>query len=105
MRFCLVFVVLSLAAGCGSKSGLLVPDYDRDGGTDAPPMLDAGIDAPLVPDECVELPPDEPPSEVQVSFLSRILAADVLFLVDTTGSMTEEMIKEHARDRKREDAR
>lgn len=76
-------------SGCGAKSGLEVPE---------PPRLDAALDAPLPdaslyvpPDECVEVPPSEPPSEVTVSFLTRISEADVFFLVDVTGSMMEEI--------------
>jgi hypothetical protein len=83
-------------AGCGAKTGLGVPPPDEvDAGPDA--GVDAGRpdagqpDAGIIVDECVELPFEEPPRMVQVSFLGRILAADVLFLVDTTGSMMEEI--------------
>lgn len=90
---------LALAApGCGSKSGLYVPEYDMDAavpidGFVPPPPPDAFIpDAgPEPPDVCIELPPREPPDEVLVSFVSRILSADVFFLVDVTGSMGEEI--------------
>src|SRR5688572_7563951 len=79
-------------AACGAKTGL---------GVGHPPPIDAGMDAPIdaevpvdaeVPiDECIELPFLEPPREIIVSFLARILTADVMFLVDTTGSMGEEI--------------
>lgn len=85
-------VGLTLVAGCGAKTGLDVPDAHLDAA-----LLDAGPDAPTrdapdawideEPDECVELPPREPPRDVTVSFISRIQQADVLFLVDVTGSM------------------
>jgi len=57
-----------------------VPEYRR-------LPADAGVEV----ESCVELPYLEPPKSVRVTFLGRILEADVLFLVDTTGSMTEEI--------------
>ena len=85
-------------AGCGSKSGLTVPE---------PPRLDAAIDAPtppradastfVPPDACVELPPREPPEEITVSFVTRISEADIFFLVDVTGSMMQEIEQIRAR--------
>jgi hypothetical protein len=97
-RALVTFSLVVLIAGCGSKTGLGVPDPpDRDAGFDAgfdsgpPPIPDAGTDAGPIIDECVDLPYEEPPTEIFVSFESRISAADVLFLVDTTGSMTEEI--------------
>ena len=96
MRLFSLLIVFAL--GCGSKTGLGVPEPlpERDGGFDAgfdagPPPFDGGTDAGPIIDECVELPFEEPPKDVLVSFESRISAADVLFLVDTTGSMTEEI--------------
>ncbi|MBN8616090.1 MAG: VWA domain-containing protein [Deltaproteobacteria bacterium] len=86
--------VLALA-GCGSKSGLEVPE---------PPRFDAAIDAPrpdastfVPPDQCIELPPREPPSQIEVSFLTRISEADVFFLVDVTGSMMQEIVQIRSR--------
>lgn len=89
--------LLLLTLGCGSKTGLGAPEPREDGGFDAgfdggfDGGFDAGFDAGPVIDECVELPYEDPPRSVTVSFESRISAADVLFLVDTTGSMTEEI--------------
>lgn len=90
-----------LLVGCGSKTDLLVPTPSRDSGVadapmdariDAPmPPPDAGPDAAPMPDECIELPFEEPPELVDVDFEARILAADILFLVDTTGSMSDEI--------------
>lgn len=93
-----LLVAGALAAGCGAKSGLTVPEYDA-GPPDAPPRPDAPLpdvpippDVPFVPpDVCVELPPREPPEFVEVSFISRVSTADVYFLVDVTGSMGEEI--------------
>lgn len=79
----------ALLSGCGAKSGLEIPE---------PPRIDAAIDAPrpdastfVPPDECIEVPPREPPSEITVSFVTRISEADVFFLIDVTGSMMEEL--------------
>lgn len=78
--------------GCGSKSPLTIPEpTDASVDTIIDTSIDTVIDAEVPFDVCVELPPDEPPSEVEVAFESRILTADVLFLVDTTGSMLDEI--------------
>ena len=90
--------VVVLLTACGAKSGLRVPDSEFDGGLDA--GFDAGLDAAVpdggfdggpVPDECIELPFREPPRVLPVSFVARILSADVYFLVDVTGSMGAEI--------------
>ncbi len=99
MRPTLKTLLLFALLACGAKTGLPVPE-PLDGGFDASDASDAGVDArvppdgavpPPPPDLCVELPPEEPPAFVDVSFLARISTADVLFLVDVTGSMTEEI--------------
>ncbi len=71
-----------LMVGCGAKSDLPEPTLTAIG--------DAGP-TPLPPDACVDLPYMDPAHEVQVSFVARIDTADVLFLVDTTGSMSDEI--------------
>ena len=77
-----------LAGGCGAKTGLEIPDSGpRDASADSP----LGPDAYVPPDLCIELPPREPPTEFTVSFITRISTADVLFLVDVTGSMADEI--------------
>lgn len=92
----LVIAMVGLLAGCGAKTGLRVPDVDGGPEPDdmrVPPDL-PGVDAfvpPPPPDVCVELPQDEPPEFVDAQFLARIATADVLFLVDVTGSMTDEI--------------
>lgn len=97
----LLTLAVGLSWGCGASTGLEVPEF-RDGGDrpadvgrDAPPDVgrDAGVDGgPIpIPDVCIDLPPREPPEFVDVDFLARIATADVLFLVDVTGSMTEEI--------------
>ncbi|MCB9599851.1 MAG: VWA domain-containing protein [Sandaracinus sp.] len=93
LRFATLVTVLAVLAGCGSKSGLKVPEPREDasipdGGP--PPVFDADVPPPPV-DVCVELPPREPPEFVDARFVARIASADVLFLVDVTGSMVEEI--------------
>ena len=89
-------IVASVAgAGCGAKTGLREPTEAEDAAvpdaTVVMPDPDAGFDAGPPPDICIELPYEAPPDEVRVSFEGRITTADVLFLVDTTGSMLEEI--------------
>ena len=86
--------VLMSLLGCGAKTGLPVPEVDA--AVDAPP--DAPADAPpdvVVPppttDRCIEVPYMEPPSFLDVRFQVRIETADVVFLVDVTGSMSDEI--------------
>lgn len=88
------FATAGLLVGCGSKSGLLVPEVFFDGGMDAghdagPP--DGGLDGGPMPDECIELPFNDPPRELPITFVAQILTADVYFLVDVTGSMGDEI--------------
>lgn len=98
------FAILASIAGawaltaCGAKTGLDVPEFEIDAavpvdaGTDAPFDAFIPIDGgPVPPDVCIELPPTEPPRAVEVSFVSRILSAEVYFLVDVTGSMGDEI--------------
>lgn len=93
-----LLVLLCVALGaCGAKSGLRVPevgaDAGRDGGMDAG-AIDAGVDAgPPTPDAgpepepCVEIPFGPMPQVFRLDFEARIVAADIVFLVDNTGSM------------------
>ncbi|MFK8004496.1 MAG: hypothetical protein AB8H86_33320 [Polyangiales bacterium] len=74
MRF-LSCIVVVLLCGCGSRTDLTVPEFERLGR----------------PDICVELPAPEPPTFVDTRFVARIASADVLFLVDVTGSMVDEI--------------
>src|SRR6187397_2632974 len=95
---CLVPVALvaSFAIGCGSKTGLDVPDTGVDAGPDGGP--DAGSDAGI---PCVEIPLDGGVIEVPLDIEAQLARADVLFLVDVTASMQDEIdaIREGLRDR------
>ena len=83
-----------LVTGCGAKSALRVPE--RDGGP-IDMLVDLPPDMAPMPDLCIELPPGEPPEFIDVNFVARIATADVLFLVDTTGSMSDEIDQVRAR--------
>lgn len=96
------FVVIAALSGsllaCGSKTQLLVPSPSLRGDAgppDAGPprQRDAGTDAGPLADECIELPYRAPPSELDASFTARIQSADIHFLVDVTGSMSDEIAR------------
>lgn len=90
-------VLASALVGCGAKTGLDVPDASqqrpRDAGRDAA-MLDAGV-------PCLEVPLDGGVIEVPLDLEAELARADVLFLVDTTASMGDEInqIRAGLRDR------
>lgn len=85
-------VVGLLLVGCGAKTGLDVPDANEDAGTDAG-SLDAGI-------PCVEVPLDGGPIEVPLETEAQLGRADVVFLIDVTASMMDEIeeIRDSLRD-------
>ncbi len=89
----LAVIALSMvAAGCGAKTGLDVPDTGVDAG------MDAGVDSSI---PCIEVPLDGGIIEVPLDIEAELARADVLFLVDTTASMGEEIdqIRAGLRDR------
>ncbi|MBC7172927.1 MAG: VWA domain-containing protein, partial [Polyangiaceae bacterium] len=79
-----------LAGGCGAKTGLNTPD--------AQVVVDAGVDATI---PCFEVPLDGGPVNVDLEVEAEVGRADVVFLVDTTGSMNDEIsvIRARLRDR------
>lgn len=81
--------------GCGAKTGLDVPDANRDGGSDAGVDTgprdaghDGGSDAAI---PCVQLDPDAGPVELPLDTQVQLGRADVVFLIDITGSMSQEI--------------
>ncbi len=85
----------ALLAGCGAKTGLDVPDANLDAGLDAgsdtgprDAGVDVGLDAFL---PCVELDPDAGPVELPLDTQVELGRADVVFLIDVTGSMSQEI--------------
>jgi hypothetical protein len=91
----LLFVLVLLSFGCGAKTGLDAPDAEMDA-TNVPDASDAGIDVP-----CVEIPLDGGPIDLPLSTEAEVGRADVLFLIDTTASMQDEIdrIRDQIRDR------
>lgn len=81
----LLSLAMLSAAGCGARTGLLVPDVPSP--ADVP---DVPSDAPRQ-DLCVDVTPDA--GVVTVNLLTRpqLSIADVFFVVDRTGSMEEEI--------------
>ncbi len=79
-----------LMVGCGAKTGLDVPDAQ----VDANDETDAGI-------PCVELLPDGGPIELPLETEARLGRADVVFAIDVTASMQDEIdqIRDKLRDR------
>lgn len=65
-------------AGCGAKTGLLVPEGEPDAGTDD-----------VI---CVDVDPETRRAELELDVSTRLLSADVFFLVDCTGSMRGEIL-------------
>ena len=86
-------------AGCGAKTGLAAVERGRDAeGVDGGRSVDASFDAASPPacgegDVVVRYDASGRPVPARVDLRTsiRIPAADVYFLIDTTGSMTEEI--------------
>lgn len=91
-RRLLAFAVLVGIAGCGAKTGLYAPDANvdagHDGGIDA--NVDAGHDAGP-PIRCIEIPPTGGPVTAAFSIPATLQIVDVMFLIDATGSMRDEI--------------
>lgn len=80
-----------LWVGCGAKTGLPVPDGGADAG---PPGVDASV-------PCFEIPIEGGPIDVPLETVAELGRADVVFLIDTTASMRDEIerIRTQLRDR------
>lgn len=78
-----VVIALALLAGCGAKTGLTIPDVPMD----APPIPDAP-DAPDTPPICI-------PGEFEIVPAS----ADVVFVIDRSGSMRQAIDGDEMRPR------
>ena len=90
---------VSVLVGCGSKTGLEVPDANIDAALDAR-IVDAGVPTDAAR-PCIELLPDAGPVELPLDTQIEVGRADVVFLVDVTASMDQEIeqIKDNLRDR------
>lgn len=72
-----VFVLIS-GPGCGAKTGLLVPEEESE-------------DEEETEDICVDIELEDQVAELELEVTTRLLSADVFFLVDCTGSMRGEI--------------
>ena len=85
----------ALLTGCGAKTGLDVPDAPIDA------SRDAGVDAPMLPPPplCIEVPREEPTARVGLDVPASLRVVDVMFLIDSSASMQDEI--DTVRDRLR----
>ena len=89
MRRTLPWALVALGAtlaGCGAKTGLYVPDS----GVDAFVPVDAGPPPPPPP-ICIEAPPEAGAVRVSLSLPASLRVVDVMFLIDSSGSMRDEI--------------
>jgi hypothetical protein len=91
-----------LIAACGARTGLDTPDANVDGGRDTgvDANVDGGHDAGP-PIRCVEVPPMGGPVSAAFSIPATLQIVDVMFLIDATGSMRDEIenVRAGLRDR------
>lgn len=94
----LVAASLSLVA-CGARTGLDAPEIRPDAGIDG--GFDGGVDAGPPPRPCIEVPIDG--GEVTTSFdiPASLAVIDLMFLIDSTGSMRDEIdtVRQRLRER------
>ena len=76
-------------ASCGSKTGLYAPDAGIDAGTDA--GTDAGPDAGPPPRPCIEAPREIGEVTASLSVPASLAVVDVMFVIDSSGSMRDEI--------------
>ncbi|MEZ4336725.1 MAG: hypothetical protein R3B82_08865 [Sandaracinaceae bacterium] len=82
-----------LLAACGAKTGLEAPDVDAG--------YDAGVDAGPPPPPCVEVPIGAGTVIAELDVPASLAVIDLMFLVDSTGSMRDEIdaVREGLRSR------
>ena len=78
--------------GCGAKTGLTAPDFDAG--------VDAGFDAGPPPRPCIEVPIGAGEVTAELDIPASLAVIDLMFLIDSTGSMRDEI--DAVRDRLRE---
>lgn len=86
-------VVAALLAACGSKTGLDAPDA----GLAEDASIDADRDAGRLPRPCIEAPPSAGPVTATFSVPASLAVVDLMFLLDSTGSMRDEIENVRAR--------
>ncbi|MFO0692596.1 MAG: hypothetical protein U0230_03510 [Polyangiales bacterium] len=93
----LAALFLPVLVGCGTNTALPYgPPRPRDASVDA--SRDAGVDASVL--RCIDVPVDGGPVQAALSTDAEIGRADVVFLIDVTSSMLEEIstIRRRLRD-------
>ena len=90
LRKVLALSLLSLS-GCGARTGLRVPDVVSATTTDAALDDADSTDAPRPTELCIDLDPDAGVVTVALDTRPTVSVADVLFLIDHTGSMDGEI--------------
>ncbi|MEM9070549.1 MAG: hypothetical protein AAGE52_18735 [Myxococcota bacterium] len=99
-RPALALAIAVLVSACGAKTGLYVPDGDVDAGFDAGvDAMDAGPDTE--PPPCIEVPRDVGPVRTSLAIPVELAVVDVMFLLDATASMLDEIdtIRRRLQDR------
>jgi hypothetical protein len=86
---CLHAVLALALAACGAKTDLDRPDATPDAGTDA--GRDAGTDAGPPPRICIEAPRENGEVSATFSLPASLAVIDLMFLIDSSGSMTDEI--------------
>jgi hypothetical protein len=80
---------------CGARTGLDTPDTGVDSGIDA--GVDSGIDAGPPPRRCIEVPRELGEVTATFSLPASLAVVDIMFLIDSSGSMRDEIDTVRAR--------
>jgi hypothetical protein len=94
-RHVVALLAALVAVACGAKTGLTAPDSGPDAGIDA--AIDAGQDAGPPPRPCVEAPREAGEVVAAFSLPASLAVIDLMFLIDSTGSMRDEIETVRAR--------
>lgn len=96
---CLSLSIVPSLVACGAKTGLQAPDGGADAGVDS--GADAGVDAGPPPVPCIVAPPEAGEVTADVDIPASLAVVDLMFLIDSTGSMRDEIdtVRERLRGR------
>jgi len=98
--FASLLVTTLVTIGCGANTGIPVPNLARRDA--AQPFVDAGLDAGVDANiDCFDVPLDGGPVNADMVLEAEVGRADVVFLIDITSSMQEEIdqVRTRLRDR------
>ena len=95
----LVLACSLLASACGAKTGLDAPDVGSDAGVDA--ATDTGVDSGRPPVPCFEAPRELGEVTADLDVPAALAVVDIMFVIDSTGSMSDEIeaVRAGLRDR------